>query len=231
MSEEIVNDDVNAVSTESAPDARVYSSQEKRSVIESLLFASGEALGIELISQITRLEPEEVSSLIDELKMSYFERGGAIELVCVAEKFQLRTKVEYAPFIRELKNGGPKKLSSPALETLSIIAYRQPIVKSDVEKIRGVDATPTIKTLLDRDLIRIVGHQATVGQPALYGTTEQFLKLFSLSSLSELPTLRDMSELEREPGEEPSEPVAMEEEEVPEIELDMPIDQVAQPVE
>jgi segregation and condensation protein B len=92
-------------------------------------------------------------------------------------------------------------LSAAALETLAIVAYRQPIVRSDVEKIRGVDCTPTIKTLLERGLIKILGHQASVGQPALYGTTEEFLKLFGLNSLSELPTLRDLQELERDPGE------------------------------
>ncbi len=82
------------------------------------------------------------------------------------------------------------------METLAIVAYRQPIVRSDVEKIRGVDATPTLKTLIDRGFIKIVGHQETIGQPALYGTTQQFLEVFGLSSLAELPTLRDLQQLE-----------------------------------
>ena len=99
-------------------------------------------------------------------------------------------------------------MSGPALETLAVIAYRQPIVRSDMEKIRGVDVTPTLKTLLDRRLIRIVGHQETVGQPALYGTTDDFLKVFGLSSLSQLPTLRDLKELDSDPGEIPEEPEA-----------------------
>ena len=107
--------------------------------------------------------------------------------------------------MRALKASAPKRLSNPALETVSIIAYRQPIVKSDIERIRGVDATPTLKTLIERDLVKIVGHQPSVGQPALYGTTDGFLKLFGLKSLSDLPTLRDLEELQRDPGETESE--------------------------
>ena len=100
-----------------------------------------------------------------------------------------------------MKAGRPRRLSPPALETLAIVAYRQPIVKSDVEKIRGVDATPTLKTLLEKGFVRIVGHRDSVGQPALYGTTEKFLHVFGIRSLSELPTLRDLKELESDPGE------------------------------
>ena len=127
------------------------------------------------------------------------EHGSGLELVEVASGFQLRTKERYAKALQALKESRPKKLSPPALETLAIVAYRQPIVKSDVEAIRGVDATPTLKTLLQRRLIRIVGHQATAGQPALYGTTDSFLELFGLKSLSELPTLRDLQELDQAP--------------------------------
>ena len=139
--------------------------------------------------------------LIDQVEKRYQEGDFGFELVKVAKKIQLRTKPEFADVVRELKASRPKRLSGPALETLAIVAYRQPIVKSDIEKLRGVDATPTIKTLLERDLLRIVGYQPTVGQPALYGTTESFLKMFGLESLAQLPTIRDLTELEQDPGE------------------------------
>ena len=178
---------------------------QKVALVEALLFACGEPLTVELIAQVTGLTEDEIQDASVDIRERLSSPASGVELVCVAESFQLRTKAIFGPYIRELKTGGPRKLSAPALETLSIVAYRQPIVKSDVEKIRGVDATPTLKTLLDRNLIRIIGHQASVGQPALYGTTDEFLKLFGLKSLSELPTLRDLSELERDPGEEVSE--------------------------
>ena len=95
----------------------------------------------------------------------------------------------------------PRKLSQAALETLAVVAYQQPVVKSEIDKIRGVDVAPTIKTLLERKLIKILGYQASVGQPALYGTTEDFLSIFGLNALSELPSLRDLKALVKEPGE------------------------------
>ena len=100
------------------------------------------------------------------------------------------------------------------------MAYRQPIVKSDIEKLRGVDATPTLKTLLERNLIRIAGHLPTVGQPALYGTGEEFLKVFGISSLSELPTLRDLKDLE-DPGEVEEKNETLSAGDVPEAELSL----------
>jgi segregation and condensation protein B len=107
----------------------------------------------------------------------------------------------YAEYVRNLIAVKPRKLSQAALETLAVIAYQQPVVKSEVDKIRGVDVAPTIKTLLERKLVKILGYQATVGQPALYGTTEDFLSIFGLTSLAELPSLRDLKALAKEPGE------------------------------
>jgi segregation and condensation protein B len=95
----------------------------------------------------------------------------------------------------------PRKLSQAALETLAVVAYQQPVVKSEIDKIRGVDVAPTIKTLLERKLVKIIGYQASVGQPALYGTTEEFLQVFGLPALSALPSIQDLKALVREPGE------------------------------
>jgi segregation and condensation protein B len=133
--------------------------------------------------------------------MKYTGGSNGFELLKVADKYQFRTRAIFAPYIRELKAERPRRLSAAALETLAVVAYRQPVVKSDIERIRGVDVTPTLKTLLERALVKIVGHQPTAGQPALYGTTEEFLRLFSLNSLAQLPSLRDLREFERDPGE------------------------------
>lgn len=175
--------------------------QEECGLIEALLFSCGESMSLDVLSQFSGLKTERIIECIQAISHRLNSDEAGVEIVCVAEKYQLRTKSLFGPYIRQLKTGGPRKLTAAALETLSIVAYRQPIVKSDIEKIRGVDATPTIKTLLDRKLINIIGHQATVGQPALYGTTEEFLELFGLTSLGQLPSLRDLNELETDPGE------------------------------
>lgn len=183
--------------------------------VEALIFAHGDPLGADRISEMLGLEEADALRLIESLCQRYSDDSSGIELLNIGGKFQFRTKGRYSELLRVLKQERPRKLSVAALETLAIIAYRQPIIKSDIERIRGVDATPTIKTLLERSLIRIIGHQSTVGQPALYGTTEEFLKIFGLGSLLELPTLRDLSEIDRDPGEvqeegeeSPEEPIA-----------------------
>ncbi|NLF25216.1 MAG: SMC-Scp complex subunit ScpB, partial [Deltaproteobacteria bacterium] len=155
----------------------------------------------ERIREVTKLDESVVESALKLLEEHYREAGRGFELVQAAGQYQFRTRACFAPHVQALKVDRPRRLTNAALETLAVIAYRQPIVKSDIEKIRGVDATPTLKTLLDRELIRIMGHKAAVGQPALYGTTERFLKLFGLNSLGELPTLRDLKDLENDPGE------------------------------
>lgn len=175
---------------------------EKTSLIEALIFTHGEPLALETLAQIARMKEVEVREAVTQIRSQLIERGSALELLEVGGKFQFRTRPEFSQYVRELKASKPRRLSGPALETLAVIAYRQPIVRSDIEKIRGVDVSPTIKTLLERKLIRIVGHQETVGQPALYGTTDDFLKVFGLSSLSQLPTLRDLKELDAAPSED-----------------------------
>ncbi len=178
-----------------------FSHSERMALIEALLFASGDAVTVARLRDVTGLKEEEVRDHLESLQMKYSLDEYGIELVEIAGKFQYRTKAPFGPYLQKLKAGRPKKLSHAAFETLAVVAYRQPIVKSEIETIRGVDATPTLKTLLDRGLIRIVGHRASAGQPALYGTTERFLSIFNISSLSELPSLRELRELEEDPGE------------------------------
>ena len=187
--------------TTNAPDEAPVPSCEDQALVEALILASGEPVAPKRLAEISGFELEHVDALVAEIAKKYAAEGFGFELVNVAGQFQFRTKAQFANMVRELKGSIPRRLSSAALETLAIVAYRQPIVRSDMERIRGVDVTPTLKTLLDRSLIKIVGHQASVGQPALFGTTDEFLKLFGLSSLAELPTLNDLRELERDPGE------------------------------
>lgn len=173
-----------------------FDEAERQALVESLLFVSGEPLSKGKIAEVIGLSRPEVEDLVESVKMKLSLDESGVELFEVGGKLQLRTKAHFGLFVKQLRATRPKKLSQQAMETLAIVAYRQPIVRSDVEKIRGVDATPTLKTLIDRGFIKIVGHQETIGQPALYGTTQQFLEVFGLSSLAELPTLRDLQQLE-----------------------------------
>lgn len=170
-------------------------------LLEALLLASGDPLPISRVEELLGCAKADVLALAEALKEIYAAENRGLEVVNVASKLQLRTKAMYAEYVRNLIAVKPRKLSQAALETLAVIAYQQPVVKSEVDKIRGVDVAPTIKTLLERKLVKILGYQATVGQPALYGTTEDFLSIFGLTSLAELPSLRDLKALAKEPGE------------------------------
>lgn len=169
--------------------------------LEALLFANGEELPLSRIKDVLQVSEEQILYWVEELKKKYNSDDSSFELIDLNHQYQLRTKDIYSGIIRKLKIQKPRKLSASALETLAVIAYRQPIIKSDIERIRGVDATPTIKTLLNRKLIKIIGHADKVGQPALYATTDDFLKIFSLKSLGDLPNLREISILTEDPGE------------------------------
>ena len=174
---------------------------QKIGLLEALLLASGDPLPISRIEELLGCTKDDVLALAESLKQSYANETRGLELVNVSSKLQLRTKALYAEYVRNIIAVKPRKLSQAALETLAVIAYQQPVVKSEVDKIRGVDVAPTIKTLMERKLIKILGYQASVGQPALYGTTEDFLSIFGLTSLAELPSLRDLKALVKEPGE------------------------------
>ena len=116
----------------------------------------------------------------------------------VAGGWLFRTSVQFAPFVRELTAGRPVRLSRAQVETLAIVAYRQPITRPEIDDIRGVDSGATLKLLLERDLVRILGKKDEPGRPILYGTTTQFLEFFGLKSLKDLPTLREFTELSDE---------------------------------
>ncbi len=170
-------------------------------LLEALLLAHGDPISYVRLQEIMRCPKTEVTAALEVLQTLYSAEISGLEVVAIGEKLMLRTKAQFAEAVRDLLAVKPRKLSQAALETLSVVAYQQPIVKSEIDKIRGVDVSPTIKTLLERKLIKILGYQASVGQPSLYGTTEDFLKIFGLKGLSDLPALRDLKAIAKEPGE------------------------------
>jgi segregation and condensation protein B len=172
-----------------------------KAIIEALILASEAPLGLEKICAVLpELEKGEARKILEELIAEYNERAGGICLQEVAGGFQFRTRAEWSQWIKKLKGTKPPSLSASALETLAIVAYRQPLVKSEIESIRGVDAGHALKVLLEKKLLRIVGRKDVPGKPIIYGTTKKFLEVFNLKDLSELPTLRELKEL-NEPAE------------------------------
>ncbi len=173
--------------------------EQKIAIIEALLFASETPLAAERITEILPdIERTEIVSLLRGLMREYEVRGGGISLQEVAGGFQFRTRTDLAPWIRKLKAGRPAMLSPAALETLAVVAYRQPLVKSEIDRIRGVDASGALKGLLEKKLVRIVGRKDVPGKPIIYGTTRKFLEVFNLKDLSELPTLRELKDLQEQ---------------------------------
>lgn len=173
--------------------------KEKVAIIEALLFASEAPLTADRIVEIlSDTEKQEIVSLMEGLIREYDARGGGICLREVAGGFQFRTRTDLSPWIRKLKVGRPAMLSQAALETLAIIAYRQPLVKAEIDRIRGVDASGALKGLLEKKLVRIVGRKDVPGKPIIYGTTRRFLEVFNLRDLSELPTLRELRDFQEQ---------------------------------
>jgi segregation and condensation protein B len=168
-----------------------------RSIIESLLFASEKPLPAKRLIELTgERNGENVVAAVEALRADYADRG--VVLHEVAGGFQFRTNPMNAHWVRQLLAGRPVKLSRAQLETLAIIAYRQPITRPEVDEIRGVDSGGTVKALLDRGLLRVLGKKEEPGRPMLYGTTKEFLEFFNLKDLKDLPTLREFYELNEE---------------------------------
>lgn len=176
--------------------------EEKIAVIEALLFASETPLNVERMAEILPdTDKKEIAALLEGLMREYEARGGGISLQEIAGGFQFRTRTDLAPWIRKLKAGRPAMLSPAAMETLAVVAYRQPLVKSEIDRIRGVDASGALKGLLEKKIVRIVGRKDVPGKPIIYGTTRKFLEVFNLRDLSELPTLRELKDMPDQPDE------------------------------
>jgi segregation and condensation protein B len=163
-------------------------------IVESLLFASDRPLTLaDLKRLVGERDGAKITAALEDLGARRQESG--IQVAQVAGGWQLRTNPENVPWVSRLLSGKPPRLSRAMLEALAIIAYRQPITRPEIDEIRGVDCGPVLKTLLDRGLVRMIGKKEEVGRPILYGTTAEFLRMFSLRDLSELPTLREFHEL------------------------------------
>jgi segregation and condensation protein B len=170
-----------------------------KAVIEALILASETPLVLEKICIIlSGVEKSEIKEALEKLILEYNERQGGIYLQEVAGGFQFRTRPELGPWVKKLKITKPHSLSPQAMETLAIVAYKQPIVKSEIESIRGVDVGAPLKGLLDKKLIRIVGRKDVPGKPIIYGTTRKFLEVFNLKDLMDLPNLRELKELNQQ---------------------------------
>jgi segregation and condensation protein B len=165
-------------------------------VLEALILSSESPLSLEKIcAALGGADKMEIRGELDRLISEYDERRSGICIQEVAGGFQFRTLPEMASWIKKLKGVKPASLSPAAMETLAVVAYRQPIVKSEIESIRGVDVSAPLKGLLDKKLVRILGRKDVPGKPMIYGTTKKFLEVFNLKELADLPTMRELREL------------------------------------
>src|SRR5574337_1928418 len=165
-------------------------------ILEALLFVSEAPVSLERMTELLECGSKaEVSRLLAELQDQCRQPERGVMISEVAGGYRLTTKPEAAPWIQRLRGSKPTRLSRPALETLALIAYKQPITKSEIETIRGVMVDGVLKTLVERDLVRILGRKPEVGRPILYGTSRSFLEYFGFKDLSELPTLKEIETL------------------------------------
>lgn len=157
--------------------------------VEAALFVSGRPLPARRLAQHAALvDAAEVDRAVEALNAAYDSDGSAFRIERVATGFQLLTRPQYAPWLEKVHERRARlRLSPPALETLAIVAYRQPLTRADVEAVRGVQSGEMLKLLMERELVKIVGEHDSLGRPYLYGTTRQFLELFGMHSVAELP--------------------------------------------
>ncbi len=181
-----------------AAQARKLSPERARAVVEALLFLSEKPLPVEDVRVATGLEPARIRKALDEISGNFREGVSGIVLHEVAGGWQLRTSPDASDYARRFLRVKPQRLTRAALETLAIVAYRQPVTRPEVEEIRGVDSGAVMKALLERRLLKILGKKEEPGRPILYGTSREFLEFFALKDLASLPTLREFHELSEE---------------------------------
>lgn len=180
-------------------------------IIESLIFTAESTLSTDRICDLlSEFERDEIKSALSELASFYLGRAGGFELVEVAGGWQFRTRPVFHSFITRHIKTRASKLSQSALETLAIIAYRQPITRAEVEHLRGVDCGGVLKSLLEKHLVRILGKKDIPGRPLIYGTSKEFLEIFGFKDLKSLPTLREIQALDEVPQYERQEELQLE---------------------
>jgi len=161
--------------------------------IEALLFASGNPLDAKKIAQIIEVPREQVELLIEQLLLEMADDMRGLTIVTVAAGYQLCTKPELATIVKKMVQVQDSKLSLAAMETLSIVAFKQPITKLEIENIRGVKVDKVLAKLIERQMIKEIGRKEAIGRPIIYGTTDEFLKSFGLNGLQDLPPLTELS--------------------------------------
>jgi segregation and condensation protein B len=170
-----------------------------KAILESILFASGEPVSAKVLFNALKddfsVSKKDITELIIELKEEYESSNRGFQLVSVAEGYQLKTKPPYSPWVKKVIkcSSSQEKLSKPALETLAIVAYKQPISRGEIEQIRGVNVDGTMRALIDKGLIFASGRKDIPGKPWLYSTTKAFLTIFGLKNLQELPPLGELN--------------------------------------
>ncbi len=168
-------------------------SADMKAIVEALLFAAENPLSLFQLSQILETEDKDrVQQVLEELKAEYQQMDRAFELVEVAGGYSFRTKPQHSYWLRRLKRQQVTRLSRAALETLAIIAYKQPTLKAEIERLRGVEVGGVLRMLMEKGLVRVVGRKDLPGRPLIYGTTRRFLEVFDLKDLRDLPTLDEM---------------------------------------
>ena len=170
--------------------------RELQSIIEALIFASPDPVSLKvLVKTIDSEPPEHVEEALASICREWKERSGGLQLVEVAGGYQIVTKPEFHEWVRRLFHEHSKqRLSIPALETLAVVAYRQPVTGPEIADIRGVNTSGVLGTLVERRLVKVVGRRAVIGRPFLYATTREFLDRFGLSDLEDLPKVEDMAD-------------------------------------
>ncbi len=174
-----------------------------KSVLESLLFVADSPLLVSRLAEVLEgVDKTEIASALGELQSEYETAGRGFRLVEIAGGYQMRTPKEHADWIKCFYQGRPARMSRATLETLAIVAYKQPVTRAEIEAIRGVDVDGVLSTLLERRLVRIVARKDIPGRPYLYGTTSEFLETFNLKDLTHLPTLKEMEAMTSPPPDE-----------------------------
>lgn len=169
--------------------------EDLKQIIESLLFVAEEALSQDRLNKLLpEADAREIRQALAELQADYEQRRAGFYLAEVAGGYQLRSRPEYTAWIRRLVEPKPVRLSKAALETLAIIAYKQPVIRADVEHIRGVDSGGVLRVLLERKLVRVLGRKEIAGRPLIYATTKRFLETFDLKDLKDLPSPKEIEE-------------------------------------
>ncbi len=175
-----------------------FSEDNLDNIIECILFVACEPVPVKVIASVLEMEENAAQEAVEHLRQTMARRGG-LQIVRVAGGYQMCTRPEYSEYVAKFLQPAPSKLSKAALETLAIIAYRQPVTQPEIEAIRGVSADGITKSLLEKGLIKEVGRKQTPGRPILYATTDEFLKHFGINDLSDLPDVDELPNIQQIP--------------------------------